>query len=161
MVYKNEFDDNVEIVFLKIFAIFYVSVLYVIFGVYITTMLDEYGFVDMLVSNDHHNKTNDSVFKLVVETAIVVGIIAVFAFIGRNLIQLIPFPFDGFMGFKYDDVKEVAAGNILLVFMFTFSSVLFNRIELLREKLNVYKQNKQFNVEMKYFEDPKKIRIIA
>jgi uncharacterized membrane protein len=115
----------------------------------------------MLVSNDHHNKTSDSVFKLVVETAIVVGIIAVFAFIGRNLIQLIPFPFDGFMGFKYDDVKEVAAGNILLVFMFTFSSVLFNRIELLREKLNVYKQNKKFNVEMKYIEDPKKIRIIA
>ena len=81
MAYKNEFDDNIEIVFLKIFAIFYVSVLYVIFGVYITTMLDEYGFVDMLVDNNHHNKTNDSVFKLVVETAIVVGIIAVFAFI--------------------------------------------------------------------------------
>ena len=161
MVYKNEFDDNVEIVFLKIFAIFYVSVLYVIFGVYITTLLDEYGFVDILVDNDHHNKTNDSVFKLVVETAIVVGIIAVFAFIGRNLIQLIPFPLDGFMGFKYDDVKEVVAGNILLVFMFTFSSVLFNRIELLREKLNVYKQNKKFNVEMKYIEDPNKIRIIA
>ena len=161
MVYKNELDDKVEVVFLKIFAIFYVSILYVIFGVYITTMLDEYGFVDMLVNNDHQNTTKDSVFKLVVETAIVVGIIAVFAFIGRNLIQLIPFPLDGFMGFKYDDVKEVVAGNILLVFMFTFSSVLFNRIELLREKLNLYKQNKKFNVEMKYMEDPKKIRIIA
>ena len=161
MLYKNELDDKVEVVFLKIFAIFYVSILYVIFGVYITTMLDEYGFVDMLVNNDHQNTTKDSVFKLVVETAIVVGIIAVFAFIGRNLIQLIPFPLDGFMGFKYDDVKEVVAGNILLVFMFTFSSVLFNRIELLREKLNLYKQNKKFNVEMKYMEDPKKIRIIA
>lgn len=154
----NELEGNIELVFIKLLAIFYVSVLYVVFGVYITTLLDEYGFEDILVNN--HDKS-DGVFKLVFETAIVVGVIAIFAFMGRNLIQLIPFPLDGVMGFDYSQVKEVAAGNILLVFMFTFSSVLFNKIEILREKLNLYKSNKQFNIESKYIEDPKKIRIIA
>ncbi len=139
---KNEFDDNLSIVLLKMFAIFYVAVLYVIFGTYITTLLDEYGFNDILVNNENSDKK--SVFALVFETAIVVGVIAVFAFIGRNLIQAIPFPLDGFLGFKYDEVKEVTAGNILLVFMFTFSSVLYNKIEILRDRLDDVKQNKKF-----------------
>ncbi len=147
MVNKNEFDDNIEIVFLKIFAIFYVSVLYVIFGVYITTMLDEYGFVDMLVDNDHKNKSTDSVFKLVVETAIVVGIIAVFAFIGRNLIQLIPFPFDGVFGFNYESVREVTSGAILFVFMVTFSASIQQKVVKLQSKLNLIKTKKYKSVQ--------------
>ena len=137
----NEFDDHIYLILIKIFAIFYVSVLYTIFGIYITTLLDEYGFNDLLINNDDKN---DSIFTLVFETSVVVGVIAVFAFIGRNLIQIIPFPFDGLFGFDYSNVKEVAAGSILLVFMFTFSASLFNKIELLRSKLNLVKKNTQF-----------------
>ena len=73
----------------------------------------------------------------------------VFAFIGRNLIQIIPFPFDGLFGFDYTNVKEVGAGSILLVFMFTFSASLFNKIELLRNKLNLVKKNKHFEKDLK------------
>jgi hypothetical protein len=104
-------------------------------------MIDEYGIPDLFIDN---HDVKDSVFKLVFETAIIVGILAVFSFIGRNFIQLIPFPLDGFLGFKYESVKEVQAGNILLVFMFTFSSVLFNKIAILREKLNNVKKNNKF-----------------
>jgi hypothetical protein len=142
----NEFDDHIYLILIKIFAIFYVSVLYTIFGIYITTLLDEYGINDLLINNDDKN---DSIFRLIFETSVVVGVIAVFAFIGRNLIQIIPFPFDGLFGFKYDNVKEVAAGSILLVFMFTFSASLFNKIEILRNKLNLVKKNKQFEKDLK------------
>ena len=110
----NEFDDHIYLVLIKIFAIFYVAVLYTIFGIYITTLLDEYGINDLLINNDDKY---DSIFRLVFETSVVVGVIAVFAFIGRNLIQIIPFPFDGLYGFDYGNVKEVATGSILLVFM--------------------------------------------
>lgn len=143
---KNEFDDHIYLVLIKIFAIFYVAVLYTIFGIYITTLLDEYGFNDLLINNDDKH---DSIFRLVFETSVVVGVIAVFAFIGRNLIQIIPFPFDGLLGFDYTNVKEVAAGSILLVFMFTFSASLFNKIELLRTKLNLVKKNKHFEKDLK------------
>ena len=142
----NEFDDHIYIVLIKIFAIFYVAVLYTIFGIYITTLLDEYGFNDLLINNDDKN---DSIFRLVFETSVIVGIIAAFAFIGRNLIQIIPFPLDGLFGFKYDNVKELASGSILLVFMFTFSASLFNKIELLRSKLNLVKKNKHFEKDLK------------
>lgn len=140
-MYLNEFEDSIGIVIVKMLAILYVGILYVIFGTYITTMIDEHGFMDMFIDNHDHK---DSVFKLIFETAFVVAILAVFAFIGRNLIQLIPFPLDGLFGFDYKDVKEVQTGSILLVFMFTFSSVLFNKIEILREKLNDVKKNNKF-----------------
>ena len=137
----NEFDNSIGLIIIKIIAIFYVAILYTIFGIYITTLIDEYGIPDLFIDN---HDVKDSVFKLVFETAIIVGILAVFSFIGRNLVQLIPFPLDGFLGFKYESVKEVQAGSILLVFMFTFSSVLFNKISILREKLNNVKINNKF-----------------
>lgn len=140
-MFDNEFDNSIALIIIKIIAILYVAILYTIFGIYITTMIDEYGIPDLFIDN---HDVKDSVFKLVFETAIIVGILAVFSFIGRNFIQLIPFPLDGFFGFKYESVKEVQAGNILLVFMFTFSSVLFNKIAILREKLNNVKKNNKF-----------------
>jgi len=140
-MFDNEFDNSIALIIIKIIAILYVAILYTIFGIYITTMIDEYGIPDLFIDN---HDVKDSVFKLVFETAIIVGILAVFSFIGRNFIQLIPFPLDGFLGFKYESVKEVQAGNILLVFMFTFSSVLFNKIAILREKLNNVKKNNKF-----------------
>jgi hypothetical protein len=143
----NEFDEHIYLVLIKIFAIFYVAVLFTIFGIYITTLLDEYGFNDFFINNN--NSINDSVFKLIYETAIIVAVIAVFAFLGRNIVQLIPFPFNGVYGFKYDSVKEVGSGSILLVFMFTFSASLFNKIEILRKKLDLVKKNNHFNSDMK------------
>lgn len=138
---NNELNNNIPFMTIKIISIFYICILYVLFGTYITTLLDEYGFNDMLI--DNHDEA-DSIFHLTFETAIVVGFLAVFAFIGRNLILLIPFPFDGLFGFNYEKDRSVEVGNILLVFMFTFSSVLFNKIELLRTKLNDYKKNNKF-----------------
>ncbi len=118
-----------------IIAIFYVTVLYVIFGIYVVTLLDEFGVNTFLSEDDE----KESFFRQVLGLGVVVGLTACIAYIGRNLIQLIPFPLDGVYGFDYKDVREVNTGHILFVFLFGFSAIIFNKMEHLKDKLNLVK----------------------
>ncbi len=132
--------DDIKLIGIRVLAIMYITVLYVIFGVYITYLLDEYGYHDIFVNSENDN--SDSIFVLIFELSIMFGILAVIAFIGRNLIQLIPFPFDGIFGFDYESVREVTSGAILFIIMVNFSAMIQTKITNLQDKLNIIKKRK-------------------
>ncbi len=129
----NQTNDNFTTTILTLTAIFYITVLYILFGIYVVTLLDEYGINSILIDK---NDTKDSIFRLVLELAITVATTACIAYVGKYLIQLIPFPFDGWYGFDYKSVREVNTGHILFIFMFTFSAIISNKMEVLKKKLN-------------------------
>ncbi len=137
--------EDIRLIGIRLLAIMYIAIIYVIFGIYITYLLDEYGYHDIFVNN--HDDSNDSIFKMVLELGVMVGIIACIAFIGRNLIQLIPFPFDGVFGFNYESVREVTSGAILFVFMVTFSASIQQKVVKLQSKLNLIKTKKYKSVQ--------------
>ncbi len=112
-----------------------------------TILLDEYGYHDIFVNND--DDPQDSVFQMVWELGVMVGIIACIAFIGRNLIQLIPFPFDGIFGFDYESVREVTSGAILFIIMVNFSAMIQTKITNLQDKLNNIKKRKYNHIVYK------------
>lgn len=137
--------DDIKLIGIRLLAIMYVAILYVIFGIYITYLLDEYGYHDIFVNS--HDDSQDSVFHMVWELGVMVGIIACIAFIGRNLIQLIPFPFDGVFGFDYESVRELTSGAILFVFMITFSASVQQKVIKLQTRLNLIKTKKYKSVQ--------------
>ena len=130
-----ESTNNLQLIIINLLAIFYVGVLYTIFGIYITTFIDEYAFSNTLINDENDEK--DTILQLIFQTSIIVGILSCVCFIGTEVIQLIPFPLDGLFGFNYSHIYNgFSIKSIFTIFVFGFSATLFNKINLLRTKLN-------------------------
>ena len=132
------FDSNYIITFIKIIAILYVSVLFVIFGLTLNYCLDKYIFNCNNISIDDASIDKMNLFYIIITTALIIGCISIVSHIGKNLVQNIPFPFEGINGFEYMNVSEVAGGGLLIVFMIAFSQTVLKKYKQLRYKLHIH-----------------------
>jgi hypothetical protein len=131
------FNSNTYITIIKIIAILYVAILFGIFGLGLIYCTDNYVLRYIFPYND-----SDSVPFLALQISLIVGILGSLSYLGRNIVQLIPFPLNGWHGFEYMRVKEVANGTILAIFIFGFSLVLYNKAYQLKQRIaNVNKTN--------------------
>jgi hypothetical protein len=103
-----------EIVALKFFDIFLLSGYYVIAAVFIAS------FIDYIVGRfSRHEEDKKSTLQLIFETIFYTfGLLIVF-YIVRNIIERIPFPFEGMYGFKHALVKE-KSGDVVFVFILLY-----------------------------------------
>ena len=113
------------ITLIKCSAIIYISILYTFTGITISNVLETY-FFPKLVKN---------IFKLIFEIAIIFGILGIFSFFGRNLVEFIPFPLNKHHGFDYSRVQKLTSSLVFTVSTMT-CTLLTNRITLLKNKLN-------------------------
>lgn len=74
----------------------------------------------------------ENAYMLTLEILLQVMISSVLSYVGRNLMQIIPSPFDGINGFKHNLVKEFNSGPILLMFLITLQPRLQQKITKLR-----------------------------
>ena len=56
-------------------------------------------------------------------------------YILRNIIQLIPFPFEGIYGFQYLRVKEVASPPTVTLFLFIFQYKYQQKLSYIKDKV--------------------------
>lgn len=141
--------NNLDTTIIRIIAILFVSVLFVYFGIYATWVLDEYGFHDIFISNK--DSENLSVNRLIFQIAIIVGIISIFSYIGKNLIMFVPFPLNNYCGFNYEQIREVTSGSLLTIFMIKFSATLSNKLTILQDKLDIAKTHNKLNENAKKY----------
>ena len=97
--------------------------------------LDKYlfNFVYDKTDNDINKKTTIRHFT---ETSYILSVIAVFAYLARNLFQSIPFPLDSINEFEYLRVKEVSSGLYIFYIILIFSVVLNRKISILRNRFS-------------------------
>jgi len=124
-----------NIIIIKILAIIYSTLIFVFGGLFITCLLDKYIFKYFhdITDNEINKKTT---FKHFAETSLLISILAIFSYFGRNILQNIPFPLDGYYGFEYLRVKEVSSGFFILYILLNFSVVLNRKISILKNRLN-------------------------
>jgi len=125
---------NPNITFIKIIAIAFVTVVYSFGGLLLTAGADRY------LINDFYDRTDEDLDKKSTsrhlgETTAILALFGVLAYIGRNVLQLIPFPLEGVYGFKYMNVKEVTSGSLILWILINYSPVLTNKIKIIRKRL--------------------------
>ena len=100
---------------IKIFAIAYFFVLAFVFSFFIAKYIDL--FFDYIYGDNYKSKNINILYLEALSQIIVLGIVS---YIIRNIIHLIPFPFEGIYGFQYLKVKEVIAPVTVTLFLFIF-----------------------------------------
>ena len=127
------FLENNNIMFIKIFAILYASFIYGYGGIVLSVPIDRY-VLPALYDRTDAELGKKSTMRHILETTIILSVYGLVAYVGRNILQEIPFPFDGVNGFKYMQVKEVASGALLLWILINVSPVLTNKVKILRQR---------------------------
>jgi hypothetical protein len=128
--------DNPTITFIKIIAIAFITVIYSFGGFILTVGADKYLIKDFNDKTDEEiNKK--STYRHLGETTAILALFGILAYIGRNILQEIPFPLDGLYGFKYNNVKEVMSGSLVLWILINYSPILTNKINIIRKRLSI------------------------
>ena len=119
------------ITLIKCGAIIYICVIDIFIGIFITTLVDKYIFPKKFSENDKDKST----VRLMFEIALIISIIYVLAYFIRNIIQIIPFPFDNQYGFDYSRINEVNSGALISGTLILYCNTLYSKVVLLRKKL--------------------------
>jgi len=133
-IMPKEFKLFSNITMIKSLAIFYITIIYSMGGVWLAAFADKY-----LLHSYYHTQTEEgdmSTLKHFYETIITLAVLSVLAYIGRNILQKIPFPLDGKYGFHYKRVPEVISGSLLIWVIFIFSGVLDRKIKIMNIRLS-------------------------
>jgi hypothetical protein len=126
--------ENSPIIFIKILAIAYITIIYSLGGVLITTLANKYLIYDFYDRTDEELEKKSTPRHLF-ETVTTLVLFSVLAYISRNILQRIPFPLDGIYDFKYKNVKEVAAGALLIWVLINYSPILANKTKIITRRI--------------------------
>ncbi len=83
------------------------------------------SFFLKLYGREYKNKTKNRLLLEVLVQVIVIGLIS---YLGRNIVELVPSPFDGVSGFRHLETKEIKNGAYLTVFLFMFQYSLQDKL---------------------------------
>lgn len=130
------FIKNPELTFVKILAIAFVTVIYSFGGIILTAFSNKY------IINVFYDKTDEELEKKstivhLSETTIILAFYGVLAYIAKNILQEIPFPLDGLYDLKYNNIKEVTSGALLLWILLNYSPILANKIKIIRNRFHL------------------------
>jgi hypothetical protein len=130
--------NRYTIFFVKILSIFYVTIMASLFGLVTSQIFDKYVFHSDDIKIDNKTIQNKPLYELLIKTFLILGLYGVLSYFFRIIIVLIPFPLDGYGGFKYADVKEVTSGSIFFIVLLTFSETIIKLYLQIKKKMNVY-----------------------
>jgi hypothetical protein len=113
----------------KITDIAYVNILYFIYGYYSSKLIEN---IFKQFYGDKSKFINDSKGKLIFQILLQVTVIGIMAYIGRNIIELIPFPLNNYAGYDHLKLKELSGAGLVTFYIFLFSYNLTSKIDIIR-----------------------------
>jgi hypothetical protein len=117
---------------IKIIDIVFITVLYFIFAISFSKWLDMK--IGPFNKKDNDNK---SIPRLLFEIIIHLSVIAISAYIIRNIVGYIPFPLNGLYGFEHSKVKELSGGVVSGFLLYFYQYNLRSKIEYTFKRMNL------------------------
>jgi hypothetical protein len=129
----GHFLEDPTIAAIKVLAILYVTVIYGVAGLATGYGLDKYVFNSLYENEEEEMKK--PYLRQGLEIIIITGIYGVVCYIGRNLLQEIPFPLHNRVGFDYMKVNEVKSGVLYGVFTLITLTCLANKVTAFKKTI--------------------------
>ena len=142
------FMQELTIRLIKLLDIGYAGAVYFICAFIVINIFNYIGG-EFDINEEEKKTTGHLLFQVIVK----IWLIAILAYIVRNLFELVPFPFEGVYGYQHLRVKEVTNSAIFFAFVVVFDSRLQSRVAILKDR---FKGN---NVNMKKVEKPRMAEI--
>ena len=118
--------SEVRFRFIKIMDIGYMVILYFIFGIFLSKITDS-----IFGGYDHEEMKAKSTLRLIVEVMATIWFNMIVFYVARNVMQLVPSPFDGLYGYDHSRLKEVTNTAVLgLTYLYFQSGLRGKLIEL-------------------------------
>jgi len=117
---------------IKILDIGYITVIYVMLGIILARLCDK-----KLGKFDEKKAKEKPIFQHVIELILLLWFIGVVIYIVRNLVPLIPFPLDGYYGFKHLKVKELTSATFFTISFMYFQVYYQNKIKYIFSKFYI------------------------
>ena len=114
----DKFKKEIIIRTIKILDIGYITSIYVIIGLIITLFYNK-----VFYKYDPKKDERKSLIRLIFEMIGLVWLGLVIGYIIRNIVELIPSPFDGLYGFNHRKVKELTIASGFVMSMITIASI--------------------------------------
>lgn len=134
IVNKTHIKNDFIIKLIKIIDIFFASFIYIVCAFIVSFILDKYFFPKF----DEEKEKNKNFIVSVIEICVIIGITGVIAYITRNLIQMIPFPFEGLYGFRHLMVYEVRSGALFSAYVILLNTYLQKKLNVIKDRFNSY-----------------------
>lgn len=117
---------------IKIIDIGYITVIYVILGIFLAKLCDK-----QLGKFEEKKANEKSIFQHMIELILLLWFIGIVIYIVRNLVPLIPFPLDGYYGFKHLKVKELTSATFFTISFMYFQVYYQNKIKYIFSKFHI------------------------
>lgn len=129
------FKSEARFRFIKIMDIGYMVILYVIFGIFLSKITD--AIFGRYTKEETKAK---STLRLIIEVIIIVWFTIVIFYVARNIIEVVPSPFDGLYGYEHSRLKEITNDMILAFTYIYFQNELRNKLVELNNRLSLNKK---------------------
>jgi hypothetical protein len=133
---KLNFINNPKITIIKIIAIAFVTVIYSFGGILLSAIANKY-IINIFYDRTDEELEKKSTFQHFGETTVILALLGIIAYIGKNILQEIPFPLEGIDNFEYMNLKEVSTGALILWILLNYSPILANKIKIIRSRLHL------------------------
>ena len=121
--------DDIIIRSIKIMDIGYITLIYFFLAFVLSIMIDK-ALGDYISSE----QTSKSTFRIFIEICIHMWLIGILIYAARNIVELIPSPFDGIHGFVHDKVKELHMPQVFTVIILYYQVFLHDKMMLLYQR---------------------------
>jgi hypothetical protein len=117
---------------IKIADIGYITILYAISALFIAKLFDK--LVHSLDTKENEEKTS---LQLFIEIVLYLWLAGAILYAIRNLMELVPSPFEGIFGLEHKRVKELGNAGVFIFIFFYFGEALKKKLTVLYDRLLV------------------------
>ena len=137
---------------IKILDIGYITVIYVIFSIICAFIIDK-----IIGKFDEKKESEKPLWRITSEMILAIWFYGVLIYVVRNLVELIPFPLDGYEGFIHKRVKESGSATVFTFTFLIFCDYFKNKIMFFYKTIS---NNKKKNGEDKTQDNNKPVKLI-